>query len=361
MQFSINRAASIPIYRQVYNAFREQVLSGALQPGHRIPSIRELERELGVARESVKHAMADLAADGFIRRIQGKGSFVAPTQPTQAFWGVVLPFYAEFYNQMLVEFGRVAASKGIALEHACDYDSCDRQMEIVNDLHWRRANAIIVVPTRDESKAIGALRKIARTTPLLLFDRSSIASQLPYVIQDYVYGVRTAMEHLVQSGARRIAFVRDPLWERQNPTYRTMEQAYEHFCSDMPEGFCHLWNSPYEIPKTVLRDPNFDALLCANDQVACLVAGLLQESGTAVPERVQLIGYNNSDLGRFFTPQVTTVGPDLGEMCDHVSEIIQGARRGDRVELLQYVMIPKIIERQTTRGKEKLTNRISSA
>lgn len=346
----IDRSNTTPLYRQVYDHFRTRILDGELKPDSPLPSIRQLQRDLNLARESIKRAMSELAADGYIRKVQGKGTFVAHQTNTRRFWGIVIPFYAEFYNQVIVELRLVAERHGIAIEHACDYDRWERQIEIVNDFAWRRPEAIIVVPTRDEPRTLAHLQKLSRHQPLLLFDRSSIASQLPYVIQDYVLGVRLAMEHLIDNGCRKIAYVSDPLWVSENPIYQTMEESYSQICADMPSGYTRFFESPYSFTQTDFEELEFDGLMCVNDQVACIIAGLLRERGISVPDRVQIMGYNNSDVGRYFTPQISTTSADLPRMCEQVREIINGFKESEHVELLQYVAIPRVIPRGTTRS-----------
>ncbi|NQU44604.1 substrate-binding domain-containing protein [bacterium] len=349
MPAQIDKNASLPIYRQIYEWYRGRILDGTLTEGDCMPSIRQMQRDLGVARESVKRALNDLAADGFVRKIQGKGTFVARREVQRCFWGVVVPFYAEFYNQAIVELRRVASREGIVIEHACDYDDWKRQVEIVREFTWRQAEAVIIVPSRHESKSLSHYQKLSRNHLLILFDRSSIASQLPYVIQDYVLAVNLALEQMVAAGARRIIYVRDPLWPRGNPIYRTMEQAYSQFCADLPEPYERYFDSPHEISERDLRLPDFDGVFCVNDQIACLVVGLLHEHGIPVPGRVQVAGNNNAEVGRFFTPQITTTCPDLPRMCRLITDMIQRHKDGEPVELLQHVIIPRLEQRETTR------------
>lgn len=346
----IQKNSTTPIYRQLYEYFRGNILDGTLVEGDCLPSIRHVQAELSVARESVKRAMEDLSRDGFVRKVQGKGIFVAPRASSRRFWAFIVPFYAEFYNQAILELRQTAAGQGIEIEHACDYDDWKQQLELVRDFAWRRAEAIIIVPTRGEVKSLPHLQKISRRNLIVLFDRSSIASQLPYVIQDYVLAVRQTMECMVARGARRIAYVRDPLWPVGNPIYHTMEAAYSQVCADLPEGYERVLNAPHDLTDKEFAEPDFDGVMCVNDQIACLVTGLLREHGVDVPARVQVTGCNNAEVGRFFTPRITTTNPDLPRMCALIASIIQRHKTGYPVELLQHVILPTLIEGGTTRA-----------
>lgn len=63
------------VYEKIYNYFLEQMATGALKPGDRMPSIRECERILTVSRTSVETAYLQLAADGYIYSLEKVGYF----------------------------------------------------------------------------------------------------------------------------------------------------------------------------------------------------------------------------------------------------------------------------------------------
>lgn len=67
----------IPLYRQLYDAVRDAVLSGTLPSGERVPATRTLARHLGVSRNTVLEAFEQLFAEGYLETAQGKGTFVA--------------------------------------------------------------------------------------------------------------------------------------------------------------------------------------------------------------------------------------------------------------------------------------------
>ena len=66
-----------PIYTQVIDGFREQILSGILQTGDRLPSVRELASQLTINPNTIQRAYRELEAEGYILSMPGKGSFVA--------------------------------------------------------------------------------------------------------------------------------------------------------------------------------------------------------------------------------------------------------------------------------------------
>ncbi len=78
VQLELDRASIVPVYRQIYERLREQILAGSLPEATRLPPERAFARRLGVNRSTVVHAYRELAADGLIEQRVGSGSRVAP-------------------------------------------------------------------------------------------------------------------------------------------------------------------------------------------------------------------------------------------------------------------------------------------
>lgn len=72
----LERGGPIPLYYQLREAFLREVNEQGLQPGDRLPTEAELEARYGVSRSTIRQAMNELAAEGLIRRVQGKGTFL---------------------------------------------------------------------------------------------------------------------------------------------------------------------------------------------------------------------------------------------------------------------------------------------
>jgi GntR family transcriptional regulator len=78
MFIRIEKGSSVPITRQVADQIRAQCLAGALKPGERLPSVRELAHELAVNVNTVFRVYERLAAEQLIEMRQGDGTIVRP-------------------------------------------------------------------------------------------------------------------------------------------------------------------------------------------------------------------------------------------------------------------------------------------
>ncbi|MFL5661499.1 MAG: PLP-dependent aminotransferase family protein [Ktedonobacteraceae bacterium] len=81
----LDQNASAPLYRQLYERLRAEILAGQLEAGARLPSTRVLASELGVSRNTTALAYEQLLLEGYIESRVGDGTRVARLQPEQLF------------------------------------------------------------------------------------------------------------------------------------------------------------------------------------------------------------------------------------------------------------------------------------
>ena len=72
-----------PIYTQIIDGFKEQISTGVLMPGEKLPSVRELAAELTINPNTIQRAYRALEVDGWIATVPGKGCFVCSSDDTR--------------------------------------------------------------------------------------------------------------------------------------------------------------------------------------------------------------------------------------------------------------------------------------
>ena len=77
MKIVISNASSQPIYEQIGQQIKAQIISGDLKEGDGLPSIRKLAKELHISVITTKRTYEELEKEGFIDTVGGKGTFVA--------------------------------------------------------------------------------------------------------------------------------------------------------------------------------------------------------------------------------------------------------------------------------------------
>lgn len=111
----------VPLYRQIADALRAEILAGTLEPGMQLPSENELKDRFGTTRVTVRKAVALLKADGLLISSQGKGVFVRPRPAVQmlttgANWRRRRESGTANYNAEAAAQGRTAVQQLIAVD-----------------------------------------------------------------------------------------------------------------------------------------------------------------------------------------------------------------------------------------------------
>ena len=76
MDIIISNSSGVPIYEQIEEQIKSQIMTGELAEGDALPPMRVLAKDLKISIITTKRAYEDLERDGFIESITGKGSFV---------------------------------------------------------------------------------------------------------------------------------------------------------------------------------------------------------------------------------------------------------------------------------------------
>jgi GntR family transcriptional regulator len=106
MLLRIEKGSAVPISRQIGGQIATYCASGKLQPGHRLPSVRELARELAVNQNTVLRVYERLVSDGLLEMRHGQGTFVASGARANSLAA---------HRERLIEELRQLARQGVAL------------------------------------------------------------------------------------------------------------------------------------------------------------------------------------------------------------------------------------------------------
>jgi GntR family transcriptional regulator len=75
--FKIDQRSSTPIYQQLVQEIKEAILKGILQPGDKLPSVRELSVQLTINPNTIQKSYQELERQKVIETLRGKGTFVS--------------------------------------------------------------------------------------------------------------------------------------------------------------------------------------------------------------------------------------------------------------------------------------------
>jgi DNA-binding LacI/PurR family transcriptional regulator len=168
--------------------------------------------------------------------------------------------------------------------------------------------------------------------PVICSGRPIGDSPVPYVDVDHFGGVCRAVQHLVDSGRRRIATIAGPqdmvAGLDRLAGYRTTLNAAGLPALETIGDFTR--DSGIQAMRTLLRqDPALDAVFVASDMMAHGALLALKDAGRRVPADVAVIGFDDFDISRYSEPPLTTVRQPITAMGRTMARQLLGFIHGD--------------------------------
>jgi LacI family transcriptional regulator len=210
---------------------------------------------------------------------------------------------------------------------------------------------LIIAELRDEDKEVLAKRKIpvvlVNSKPLEL---SSQVDALPTYFTDNQRGGALAANHLLDRGCRTLLCLADAIAGPEMLDRTIGFEAAVH-----ARGFTSTTlavSADFESTHRFVLDHSpfdvVDGIFCHTDVMACAALRALQERGRSVPDEVKLVGYDDIELGTYFTPALTTIHQPREEIarlaCRHLADAL--ASRGNPI--LHRSVEPSLVIRGST-------------
>ena len=345
-----------PLHAQVAQILRERIRAGVWGSGTPLPTEKALCAEFKVARGTVRQALQGLEGEGYLRREQGRGTFVTYGQgraePTaRQHLAFIVPYVRDSsVSTIFMGFQQVAAGAGYSSSFSHVNNDVVQQGETVERLVREGARGIALYPV--DSEAVTPLERYVRAGyPLVLIDRYLKGLTTDYVMSDHFGGAIRGVRYLLDQGHRRVGFV---TW--LSPAV-SMEHRYLGYQAGLRERgiepeerlVCHVEGYPTvdltPLREYLLHEERPTAVLAANDQIAVALYRAAGSVGLSVPEDLAVVGFDNLDLVEQLDPPLTTVAQAFHEIGRQAAAVLLRRIGGDRSSSLQLTISPELIVR----------------
>ena len=228
--------------------------------------------------------------------------------------GVVVPEISYQYNSSAISgIEEVLEKYGYSVMLCQSHESWEQEVLHVKNLVASRVDGIIASlseATTDISHFIYAQEK---GIPVIFFDRVPEQANASKIIVDNENAGRIAVEHLIDCGKRKIAYIAGPKSLRISQIrYRGYKKALEKHGLAVEEDL-HIYCDFTRVMgydscrKMIRRKLDFDAVFAVNDGTAAGVLTALREFKIKVPEEVAVIGFNDESYDIFLEPALSTI------------------------------------------------------
>ncbi|MCI3919160.1 GntR family transcriptional regulator [Paenibacillus sp. TRM 82003] len=358
---------SVPKYIQVKKEILSWLHAGRFRADELMPSENELAERFGVSRQTVRQTFGELEREGWLYRVQGKGTFVAERQAADRAGaqtiGLITTYISDYIFPHIVRgIEATLRDNGYRLVLSSTDNDKAKEREALALMLSQPISGLIVEPT-----------KSAEGNPNLDYFLSLHNQGLPYVTLNERYpelscpalrtddegGAFLAASYLMDRGHTRIAgfFKTDDL-QGVNRLKGFLRAHRERGLSLPPERVVHYrteekGSQPRAAAAALLARPERPtAFVCYNDELAVSLLETIRQAGLRVPDDVSVVGFDDSPLATATETKLTTIAHPKARMGEDAAALllrmIEGRAGGGENDGRLYT--PELVERESVKN-----------
>lgn len=351
-------------YEKIAQWVRDEINSGNIHPGDKIPSENELTRQFSVSRNAVRQAIEQLNDESTTETLKGIGTFCRSksANPGQSLNIGFVCFFTDSYifPRIIKSCNQFFFNEGYQLMLNQSEYNLTREKEILQTLRDKKVDGIIIEPVYSGSgkSNIDLLMSINdHGIPVLLLDNEYPSHNFSSIRMDDQKAGYEAAEYLWQMGHRDIAifYQQDYLAKLRRKegalqflkskgisleTIKLVGLAGQGENSTASQMASHIFEGK-DLPS---------AVICTNDEEALKLMNYASEAGFGIPENISVISFDNSEMSQQDQISLTSFehpGAYIGNLAAKLLlEQISNPELGIRTKS---VIAPRLMKRKSVR------------
>ncbi len=356
----------LPKYMQLKQEIMSWFHTGQLKTGDQMPTELEIAERFGVSRQTVRQTFGELEREGWLQRVQGKGTFVSvplnrQTQEVQTV-GIITTYISDYIFPHIVRGAEAALrARGYRMLLSSTDNDKAKELDSLQMMMSQPLSGLIIEPTRSAEGNPNLAHYLSldyHGIPYLMINERYAEMDCPCVKVDDEWGGYLAAEHLLRLGHRRIAgfFKSDDL--QGVGRLKGFIRAHRELQVPLsPELVVHYkteekGTKPYEAALGMLgaASERPTAFVCYNDELAVLLLEAIRQAGLSVPQDVSVVGFDDSPLATATEVKLTTLTHPKEELGTASAEwIIAMIEKRQVSRSDNKVFKPELIVRESTR------------
>ncbi|WP_276354992.1 GntR family transcriptional regulator [Cohnella caldifontis] len=379
-----------PLYMQIQEHFKDLIQTGRLKENDKIPSEKELMEQFEVSRITVANALIQLAKDGWIYRIPGRGSFVSPdlgrrlsasdsrpetgaalpVSPAAASYrsspakiiGLIMPVLVDYFALRLIHgMNSILEKSPYRLQIVQTFNSVEREKEAILDLIDKGAAGLIIFPCDAETYNEEILALKLRGYPFVLIDRYFHGVETNVVRSDGFIGGKLAVDCLWELGHRDIAICSDsPLAtitveDRINGYMEALKQKKAMI---NPALILTEFTVDYKgVDKghplfRFVKNRMATAYITLNGRLGLHISAICRQLGLRVPEDVSILSFDDPspelEDSSFFSHIAQSEFEMGAEAVNILLDILRDPGNSAETKFRKIVLQPELVQRRST-------------
>lgn len=235
--------------------------------------------------------------------------------------GVIVPNLGYYYFTAVIEhIEKTAHQAGYSVLISQSHENYAIEVQNVQNMIQSRVEGVIISLTR-ETQDVTHLRRLHKhNIPFIQFDRYNDAAQAPKIIVDNALAAYNLTSHLIQQGAKRVAFLAGPTnLSISNERIKGYKRALEENGISLPDSYiahCDYSQKDVELKAEDLLNinPLPEAIIAISDRIGFYLIHAINTRQLSVPKDIKVGSFNNEPLSALFNPPLTTIAQPVEEI-----------------------------------------------
>ncbi len=235
-----------------------------------------------------------------------------------------------YYVELAEELIDAAAERGVSILVQTTRGRRDREVEIAAAARGLADGVIIAA----QGMTRADLQDVRAGGPLVLIGEYVDGATVDHITISNEEASRTAMEHLLASGRRRVALLGVGTSHVSDARVRGCRAAADAAGVPIepelliPSRIWHRDAAEEAVSELIERGGEFDGLVCFNDDLAVGAVRALHTHGVRIPDDVAVVGFDNTKEAAYSTPSITSIAPDMAHIARRALEQIEARQQG---------------------------------
>ena len=357
---------------QLVRYIRNQIKSGRLKPGERLPTVRKIVQHAGISTKTANMAFSLLREEGLVEASQ-RGTFVKAdllaenqegSREKLAAYGLILPeIHGDLYPALIRGVDRQAAAEHYQVIVGCTNNDVGQQADVIMQMIDKNVAGVAMVPTIP-LPPLYQIRLLKRNKiPLVFCHRKVAEANAPFIGWDSVEIGRLAGQNFLERGHKSIAFFgasreknlisedfekglrrameqKGLILEQENIFYKTL---------DLKAGFVESDLIP--LAKSLESSHRPTAIFCESDISAEHIYFMSQKLNLKVPEDISIISFGNTRCEGVLGKRLSYISPDEQELGVQAAKVLHEMYLGKRpLHDNQEILLPLTLSSGKTLG-----------
>ncbi|WP_231506254.1 GntR family transcriptional regulator [Paenibacillus sp. UNC451MF] len=353
-----------------YLILKQEILSwlqsGKLKPDDQMPTENEIAEQFRMSRQTVRQTFGVLEQEGWIFRVQGRGTFVSNPQTARKQQdvqtiGIITTYISDYIFPHIVRGAEAALrNKGYRMLLSSTDNDKDKERESLQMMMSQPLSGLIIEPTKSAEGNPNLSYYLTlnyQDIPFIMINESYPEINCPYIKVDDEAGGYKAAEHLIKLGHRRIAgfFKMDDL-QGVNRLKGFIKAHQEFRVPLLPDSVIHYTTEdkatkPFEAGLEMLSNETErpTAFVCYNDELAIMLLEAVRQAGLSVPEHISIVGFDDSSLAVATEVKLTTLTHPKADMGIMAADMLIAMIEQNTDTMTCNVIEPELIIRESTK------------